>query len=44
MNHPENDVILASLKLFRAMRRCPPPPMDPPIDNDDRRQQRSLYR
>jgi DNA-binding MarR family transcriptional regulator len=30
MNHPENDVILASLKLFRAMRRCPPPPMDPP--------------
>ena len=28
---PENDVILSALKLSRAMRRCPPPPMETPF-------------
>ena len=31
MTENENDVILAVLKLSRALRRCPPPPMEHPF-------------
>ena len=31
MMNRENDVILAALKLSRAMRRCPPPPAEHPF-------------